>query len=146
MTNAIELAQEAANVGEVPVGALVVKDGKIIGQGHNLSISNHDASAHAEIIAMRDASLNLGNYRLAGCDLYVTIEPCTMCVGALIHARINRVIFGALEPRSGALRSQLQLLDKGRYNHSVDVISGILADQCSFVMSEFFRKRRQSIR
>ena len=142
MNSAIELAQQAAQVGEVPVGAVIVKDGRIIGMGHNLSITNYDATAHAEIVAMRNASSSLGNYRLTGCDLYVTIEPCTMCVGAMVHARINRIVFGAKEPRAGALQSQFRLLDDGHFNHSIGVIGGILADECGEIMTQFFRERR----
>ena len=142
MNSAIELAQQAAQAGEVPVGAVIVKNGEIIGMGHNLSITNHDATAHAEIIAMRNASMSLGNYRLTGCDLYVTIEPCTMCVGAMVHARINRIVYGAKEPRAGALHSQFQLLDDGHFNHSIDVIGGILAGECGEIMTQFFGERR----
>ena len=142
MGAAMELAKQAAEVGEVPVGAVIVRDGEIIGTGHNLSISNHDATAHAEIVAMRNASMSLENYRLNGCDLYVTIEPCTMCVGAMVHARINRIVFGAKEPRAGALQSQFRLLDDGQFNHSIGVIGGILADECGEIMTQFFRERR----
>ena len=142
MSLAIELAQQAAKAGEVPVGAVIVKNGEIIGTGYNLSITNHDATAHAEIVALRNASESLGNYRLKGCDLYVTIEPCTMCLGAMVHARINRIVFGAKEPRAGALQSQFRLLDDGHFNHSIDVIGGILADECGEIMTQFFRKRR----
>ena len=142
MNLAIELAQQAAKAGEVPVGAVIVKNGEIIGTGHNLSITNHDATAHAEIVALRNASESLGNYRLKGCDLYVTIEPCTMCLGAMVHARINRIVFGAKEPRAGALQSQFRLLDDGDFNHSIDVIGGILADECGEIMTQFFRERR----
>ena len=142
MNSAIELAQQAAQVGEVPVGAVIVKNGRIIGMGHNLSITNHDATAHAEIVAMRNASSSLGNYRLTGCDLYVTIEPCMMRAGAMVHARINRIIFGAKEPRAGALQSQIRLLDEGNFNHSIDFIGGILADECGEIMTQFFKERR----
>jgi tRNA(adenine34) deaminase len=143
MNLAVELAHQAADKGEVPVGAVIVRDSQVIGTGHNLSIVNNDATAHAEIVAMRNASKKIRNYRLIGCDLYVTIEPCTMCVGAMVHARINRIIFGAKEPRAGALQSQFQLLDDGRFNHSIDVIGGILADECSEIMSKFFREKRR---
>ena len=142
MGAAMELAKQAAEAGEVPVGAVIVRDGEIIGTGYNLSISNHDATAHAEIVAMRNASMSLENYRLNGCDLYVTIEPCTMCVGAMVHARINRIVFGAKEPRAGALQSQFRLLDDGQFNHSIGVIGGILADECGEIMTQFFRERR----
>lgn len=142
MSVAIELAHQAAEAGEVPVGAVIVRDDEILGAGHNLSISNHDSTAHAEIVAIRNASMNLENYRLNGCDLYVTIEPCTMCVGAMVHARINRIVFGAKEPRAGALQSQFRLLEDGHFNHSIGVIGGILADECGEIMTQFFRERR----
>ena len=142
MKRALELAQQAANRGEVPVGAVVVRNGEIIGQGHNQPIASHDPTAHAEIMAMRDASKNLSNYRLTGCDIYVTIEPCTMCVGAMVHARIRQIFFGALEPRAGALTSQLQLMEDGRFNHSILWEGGILADQCASVLRDFFRQKR----
>ena len=142
MIRALELAQQAANRGEVPVGAVVVRNGEIIGQGHNQPIASHDPTAHAEIMAMRDASKNLSNYRLTGCDIYVTIEPCTMCVGAMVHARIRQIFFGALEPRAGALTSQLQLMEDGRFNHSILWEGGILADQCASVLRDFFRQKR----
>ncbi|RZO23027.1 MAG: tRNA adenosine(34) deaminase TadA [SAR92 clade bacterium] len=142
MIRALELAQQAADRGEVPVGAVVVRNGKIIGQGHNQPIVSHDPTAHAEIMAMRDASKNLSNYRLTGCDIYVTIEPCTMCVGAMVHARIRQIFFGALEPRAGALTSQLQLMKDGHFNHSILWEGGILADQCAAVLRDFFRQRR----
>ena len=142
MKRALELAQQAADRGEVPVGAVVVRNGKIIGQGHNQPIASHDPTAHAEIMAMRDASKNLSNYRLTGCDIYVTIEPCTMCVGAMVHARIRQIFFGALEPRAGALTSQLQLMKDAHFNHSILWEGGILADQCATVLRDFFRQKR----
>ncbi len=142
MKRALELAKRAADRGEVPVGAVVVRNGEIIGQGHNQPIESHDPTAHAEIMAMRDASKNLSNYRLTGCDIYVTIEPCTMCVGAMVHARIRQIFFGALEPRAGALTSQLQLMEDGHFNHSILWEGGILADQCAKVLRDFFRQRR----
>ena len=142
MKRALELAQQAADRGEVPVGAVVVRNGEIIGQGHNQPIASHDPTAHAEIMAMRDASKNLSNYRLTGCDIYVTIEPCTMCVGAMVHARIRQIFFGALEPRAGALTSQLQLMEDGHFNHSILWEGGILADQCATVLRDFFRQKR----
>lgn len=142
MKRALELAQQAADRGEVPVGAVVVRNGEIIGQGHNQPIASHDPTAHAEIIAMRDASKNLSNYRLTGCDIYVTIEPCTMCVGAMVHARIRQIFFGALEPRAGALTSQLQLMEDDLFNHSILWEGGILADQCARVLRDFFRQKR----
>ena len=142
MRRAIVLAEQAAAVGEVPVGALVVKDGEIIGEGYNQPIISCDPTGHAEIIAMRNASAALQNYRLSGCDLYVTIEPCTMCVGAMIHARIGKIVFGALEPRAGALESQLRLMDENHYNHSIEWQGGVLAEECGAIISNFFRRKR----
>jgi tRNA(adenine34) deaminase len=142
MQQALALAEQAAEKGEVPVGAVVVFDGEVIGQGFNCPIGSTDPTAHAEIVAMRDAAKKLDNYRLAGCDLYVTIEPCTMCVGAMIHARINHIVFGAPEPRAGALTSQLALLDKNHFNHSMGWTGGILEDQCRDLMKDFFSQRR----
>ena len=142
MRQALALAEQAAQKGEVPVGAVVVSNGEVIGRGFNCPICSSDPTAHAEIVALRDASKKLDNYRLAGCDLYVTIEPCTMCVGAMIHARINRIIFGAPEPRAGALTSQLTLLDADHFNHSMKWTGGILEDQCRELMKDFFKQRR----
>lgn len=142
MTRALELAAQASAAGEVPVGALLVKEGQIVGEGYNQPISGCDPTAHAEVVALRNAAENLGNYRLTGCDLYVTIEPCTMCVGAMIHARVRRIVFGAREPRAGALVSQLQLLDSNHYNHSIDWQGGVLEQDCSHLISEFFRRKR----
>jgi len=142
MRRAIALAEQAAAVGEVPVGALVVKDGEIIGEGYNQPITSCDPTGHAEIIAMRNASAALQNYRLSGCDLYVTIEPCTMCVGAMIHARIGKIVFGATEPRAGALESQLRLMDENHYNHSIEWQGGVLAEECGAIISNFFRRKR----
>lgn len=142
MKQALALAEQAAEKGEVPVGAVVVADGEVIGKGFNCPIGSSDPTAHAEIVALRDAAKNIENYRLAGCDLYVTIEPCTMCVGAMIHARINQVIFGAPEPRAGALTSQLALLDADHFNHAMKSTGGILEDQCRALMKDFFKQRR----
>ena len=142
MAQAMELAAQAAQIGEVPVGALVVHEGEIIGQGYNQTISAHDPCAHAEIIALRQAAEFMGNYRLSGCNLYVTLEPCTMCVGAIIHARIQRLIYAATEPKAGAVVSQLQLLSLPHYNHIVQVESGIMADESSAMLSSFFKQQR----
>jgi tRNA(adenine34) deaminase len=142
MRRAIVLAEQAAAVGEVPVGAVVVKDGEIIAEGYNQPITSCDPTGHAEIIAMRNACAVLGNYRLSGCDLYVTIEPCTMCVGAMIHGRIGRIVFGAPEPRAGALQSQLRLMDENHYNHSIEWQGGVLAEECGEIISSFFRRKR----
>ena len=142
MMRALELAQFAADDGEVPVGAVIVHDGEIVGEGYNQPISSCDPIAHAEVVAIRPPRTSLNNYRLIGCELYVTIEPCTMCVGAMVHARIKRVIFGALEPRAGALKSQLQLMEHGPYNHSIVWDGGVLAEQCGAMMADFFRQKR----
>ncbi|MDB9999213.1 tRNA adenosine(34) deaminase TadA [Porticoccaceae bacterium] len=143
MAKALQLAEQAGAAGEVPVGAIVVKDGEIVGEGFNQPISGCDPTAHAEIVAMRNAANNLSNYRLSDCDLYVTIEPCTMCVGAMVHGRIRRVLFGALEPRAGALQSQLQLMDQSHYNHSIEWQGGVLAQECGDLISSFFRRKRE---
>jgi tRNA(adenine34) deaminase len=144
MAKALQLAEQAGAIGEVPVGAILVKDGEIVGEGFNQPISGCDPTAHAEIVAMRNAAKNLNNYRLSDCDLYVTIEPCTMCVGAMVHGRIRRVLFGALEPRAGALQSQLQLMDQSHYNHSIEWQGGVLAQECGDLISSFFRRKRES--
>ena len=143
MRQALVQAQIAADHGEVPVGAVLVADGKLLGKGFNQPISSHDASAHAEICALRHASQIRQNYRLPGSTLYVTIEPCTMCVGALVHARIATLVFGAREPRAGAVVSQQQLLDARYYNHKVDYLEGILRDECAELIQMFFRHKRQ---
>ncbi len=142
MQSALELASRACELGEVPVGAVLVKGGEVIGEGWNRPISSHDPTAHAEIIALRDAATRLNNYRLPGTCLYVTIEPCTMCLGAMIHARVDRIVFGAAEPRAGAVQSQLQLLEAGHFNHRIAWVGGVLAEQCGAMISEFFRVRR----
>ena len=142
MLQALALAEQAGAIGEVPVGAVVVADGQVIGEGFNQPIVACDPTAHAEIIAMRNAATAVGNYRLTGCDLYVTIEPCTMCVGAMVHSRIQRVIFGALEPRAGALASQLKLMDKSHFNHSIDWQGGVQEQQCGALIKDFFKRRR----
>jgi tRNA(adenine34) deaminase len=142
MQQALEMAQRAGDANEVPVGAVLVANGEIIGRGFNHPIAACDPSCHAEIHCLRDAALSVGNYRLPGTTLYVTIEPCTMCVGALIHARVGRLVFGAREPRAGAVVSQLQLLDNRHYNHKIEWTEGVLAAACSNIMTAFFRKKR----
>ena len=142
MSEALTLAKQAALEGEVPVGAVVVAAGEVIGRGYNCPITSHDPTAHAEIVAMRQAAQSLGNYRLTDCDLYVTIEPCAMCVGAMVHGRIRRVIFGAPEPRAGALVSQLKLMDQSHFNHHIDWQGGVLEQQCSQLIKDFFKHRR----
>lgn len=143
MAQALEQAKLAGNLGEVPVGAILVANNEIIGKGFNQPVSSHDASAHAEICALRQASQFRQNYRLPGTTLYVTIEPCTMCAGALIHARIDMLVFGAREPRAGAVVSQQQLLDAWYFNHKVSYIEGILREECSDLIQNFFQIKRR---
>ena len=142
MSEALELAAQAGSAGEVPIGAIVVIDGQIVGRGYNSPIGSIDPSAHAEINALRDAATNTGNYRLPGATLVVTVEPCTMCAGALVHARVQQLVFGTREPRAGAICSSQQVLDNPELNHRVDVIEGVMAVQCRALMTEFFRARR----
>ncbi len=144
MARALELAQEAAQHGEVPVGAVLARNGVIIGQGYNAPISSNDPTAHAEIVALRDASRRFANYRLPGSTLYVTLEPCTMCIGAIVHARVERLVFAAREPRAGAVVSQFRLLDQDAYNHRVSWEEGPLAEESSALLKAFFRERRAS--
>ena len=142
MTQALQLADTAAEHEEVPVGALVVYNGKVIATGFNRPISDNDASAHAEINALREAGKVLGNYRLPECTLYVTLEPCTMCLGAMIHARITRLVFAANEPRAGAVESQLSLLDQPFFNHRIEWRGGVLASESSEKLKQFFKHKR----
>ena len=142
MTAAMRFAGEASAAGEVPVGAVVVKGGKIIGVGFNAPISRHDPSAHAEIQAMRAAATALGNYRLAGCTLFVTLEPCAMCAGAIMHARMERLVFGAADPKTGACGSVVNLFAEARLNHHTVVQAGLMAQQCGELLTNFFRQRR----
>lgn len=142
MQEALKLAAQAAVAGEVPVGAVVVKDGIIVGRGYNQPIAGTDPTAHAEIMAMRDAAKTLGNYRLTDCDLYVTLEPCVMCSGAIMHARIQRVIYGARDPKTGACGSAIDLFAQPHLNHHAEVNGGMLADQAVALLQEFFSRRR----
>jgi len=142
MRRALELAKQGEALGEVPVGAVIVKDDQIIGEGFNQPISSCDPTAHAEVVALRDAASRIENYRLSGCTLYVTIEPCTMCAGSLIHARIKRLVFGATEPKSGVVGSNDNTLLLPHFNHSIETVSGVLAEECSAIMSNFFAARR----
>lgn len=139
---ALEEAACAAQAGEVPVGAVVVLDGRLVGRGHNAPIALHDPTAHAEIVALRAAARETGNYRLAGATLYATIEPCAMCCGAALHARVARLVYGADDAKAGAVRSLHRLLDDPRLNHRVEVTAGVRADACGTALSEFFRGRR----
>ncbi len=142
MQHALGLAKRAQVLDEVPVGAVLVKAGEIVGEGWNRPVSSSDPTSHAEIVALRDAAQRLNNYRLPDTCLYVTIEPCTMCVGAIIHARVKRVVFGAAEPRAGAVTSQLQLLEGSHFNHRVEWVGGVLAEPCGNLIRDFFRARR----
>lgn len=142
MQLALNLAQQAAIKGEVPVGAIVVKDGMVIGRGSNAPIAKHDPTAHAEITAMREAATYLGNYRLVDCTLYVTLEPCAMCSGAMQHARIAKLVYGASDPKTGACGSVVNLMAEPKLNHHTEVVGGILAIECGAVLSDFFRQRR----
>jgi tRNA(adenine34) deaminase len=142
MEEALRCAQRALEADEVPVGAVVVCEGRIAGRGWNRNLTDNDPTAHAEIVALREAGQNLGNHRLGDCDLFATIEPCAMCAGALIHARIRRLVYGADDPKAGTVHSVLELLDHPHLNHRVEVRSGVLAGRAAEMLQEFFRKRR----
>ncbi len=142
MRQALALAREAAACGEVPVGALVVRDGQVIGRGHNQPVTTHDPSAHAEMVALREAARAVGNYRLDGCTLYVTLEPCTMCTGAMFHARLSRVVFGATDAKTGVAGSVLNLFEQSQLNHQTVVQGGVAADECAGLLQAFFQRRR----
>jgi len=142
MQAAIAQARAAENEGEVPIGAVIVRDGKILASGNNRVLRDHDPSAHAEVVALRQAGKLLGNYRLDGCDLYTTLEPCAMCAGAIIHARVSRLIYAADDPKAGACGSVLGVLNHPRLNHRLEVVSGVLADECGALLQNFFRARR----
>lgn len=142
MAVALELARAAGAAGEVPVGAVVVQDGEVVGRGWNQPIGRSDPTAHAEVMALRDAALRLSNYRLPGATLYVTLEPCAMCVGAIMHARIARVVFGARDPKTGAAGSVIDLFAEDRLNHHAEVAGGVMAEECGGLLSSFFAARR----
>lgn len=146
MQIAMQLAHEAALHAEVPVGAIVVKNGAIIGRGSNAPISTNDPTAHAEIRAMREAAATLGNYRLIDCTLYVTLEPCAMCAGAIQHARIARLVYGAPDPKTGACGSVIDLMAEKKLNHHTEITGGILAESCGKILSDFFAHRRKTKR
>ncbi len=143
MREALEEANKAFEKDEPPVGAVIVKDGEIISRGHNLRESLQDPTAHAEMLAIRSAAARLGRWRLSDCDIYVTLEPCVMCAGAMILARINRLIYGADDPKAGAINSLMNLVTDGRLNHRIEVRSGILASECGTLLREFFSSRRR---
>lgn len=142
MRAALEQARLAGSCDEVPVGAVVVRDGEIIGRGFNQPIGRHDPTAHAEIMALRDAAARLGNYRLPGCELFVTLEPCAMCSGAIMHARIRRVVFGARDPKTGVAGSVIDLFAEERLNHHAEIVGGVLGAECGGLLSSFFAARR----
>jgi len=142
MEEALRAAQRALEQGEVPVGAIVVHEGKIVGRGGNRNIVDSDPTAHAEIIALRQAGAALGNHRLEGCELFATIEPCAMCAGALVHARLKRLVYGADDPKAGAVHSVMQVLNHPDLNHRMEVRGGVLAGRCAELLQSFFRSRR----
>jgi len=142
MEEALRLAQRALEAGEVPVGAIVVREGVVVGRGWNRNLSDCDPTAHAEIVALREAGRTVSNHRLGGCELFATIEPCAMCAGALVHARLKRLVYGADDPKAGAVRSVLGVLNHPRLNHKMEVRAGVLAGRCSELLQAFFRIRR----
>jgi tRNA(Arg) A34 adenosine deaminase TadA len=143
MEQALEQARQAAVAGEVPVGALVIKDGKILGRGQNRNLRENDPTAHAEIIALRQAAAAVGNHRLTACVLFSTIEPCSMCAGALVHARIGRLVYGATDPKAGAAGSVIEVVNHPQLNHKMEVKAGVLAGKCAEILQDFFRSRRE---
>jgi len=145
MQYALTLAQKAKAEGEVPVGAVLIKDNNLIGEGYNCPILTHDPTAHAEIQAIRMATKQVKNYRLNNTTLYITLEPCAMCAGSIIQARITRVVFGAKDPKAGAVESIFNVLQNNKLNHTCEITSGILADECSQILTSFFRERRKAI-
>lgn len=144
MRQALDQARNAWALGEVPVGAVVVCDGEVIATGFNQPIGNHDPTAHAEIMALRAAATILGNYRLPGCELFVTLEPCAMCAGAMMHARLARVVYGATDPKTGACGSIVDLFAQEKLNHHTQLVGGVLADECGALLREFFAERRRA--
>jgi tRNA(adenine34) deaminase len=142
LSQALALAREASEAGEIPVGAVLVRDGEVIGRGFNSPITTNDPTAHAEILAIRQAAARMGNYRLAGTTLYVTLEPCVMCAGALVHARIGRLVFGARDLRFGGVRSKFALADSDLLNHQIEIVEGVLAAECLALLRDFFAARR----
>ena len=142
MEEALRCAQRALQAGEVPVGAVVVCDGRVVGRGWNRNLTDSDPTAHAEVIALREAGVNIGNHRLGDCDLFATIEPCAMCAGALVHARIRRLVYGADDPKAGAVHSVLHVLNHPGLNHQTVVAGGVLSGRCAEILQEFFRSRR----
>lgn len=146
MREALALAQRAAEAGEVPVGAVLVRDGAVVGRGYNRPVTGRDPTAHAEVMALRDAAEQVGNYRLGECELYVTLEPCVMCAGAIMHARVSRVVYGAADPKSGACGSVVDLFAEDRLNHHATVTGGVMAEEAARLLQEFFGARRKAER
>jgi tRNA(adenine34) deaminase len=142
MEEALRGARRALEEGEVPIGAVVVFDGKLVGSGRNRNLATSDPTAHAEIIALREAGATLGNHRLLDCELFVTIEPCSMCAGALVHARLKRLVYGADDPKAGAVRSALEVVNHPRLNHRMEITNGVLAGRCAELLQSFFKTRR----
>jgi tRNA(adenine34) deaminase len=142
MREALHLASTGAERGEVPVGAVVVLDGRVIGRGFNQPISSCDPTAHAEVVALREAARAIGNYRLTGATMYVTVEPCLMCVGAVVHARVGTLVYGTIEPRAGAIESRQRAYEHPSLNHRITIVAGVLAEECRRLMLEFFKERR----
>lgn len=142
MEEALRVAQRALAIGEVPVGAVVVCDGRIVGRGWNRNLADHDPTAHAEVIALREAGATVGNHRLVDCDVFATIEPCAMCAGALVHARVKRLVYGADDPKAGAIHSVMQVVNHPQLNHRMKVRGGVLAGRSADLLQEFFRQRR----
>ena len=146
MSEALKEAEKAGALGEIPIGAVIVKDGRIIGRGHNLTETEKDPTAHAEILAIREAAKALGGWRLTGCQMYVTLEPCSMCAGAIVWARIEKLYIGATEPKSGACGSLYNIVQDERLNHYVEVETGLMEEQCRHILTSFFRRRREEIK
>lgn len=144
MKMALEEAEKAKAIGEIPIGAIIVKDGEIVGRGHNLTESIKDPTAHAEILAIRDAAKNLGGWRLFGCTMYVTVEPCAMCAGALVWSRIDKLVYGTKDPKAGACGSVMNIVQNSDLNHRLDVESGLMEDECKEIIQDFFRKLRDT--
>jgi tRNA(adenine34) deaminase len=142
MQRALDEAAAAEAAGEVPIGAVIVKDGELIASGQNRNLRDHDPTAHAEMVALRAAGVALGNHRLTDCEMFVVIEPCAMCAGALVHARLKRLVYGAKDPKAGAVESVMQVINHPRLNHRIEVTSCVLEDRCSAIVREFFRARR----
>jgi tRNA(adenine34) deaminase len=142
MEEALRAAQRALEAGEVPIGAVVVREGQVIARGGNRNLTESDPTAHAEVVALRQAGAAIGNHRLEGCEVFVTIEPCAMCAGAMVHARLKRLVYGADDPKAGAVHSVMQVLDHPGLNHRIEVVRGVLAGRCAELLQQFFRERR----